>query len=65
MLRDPQTRRTAESYRPHRAPPLAVTAAVAAVPPMAVVAATYPVVATALALTASVLVAARRRPERA
>ncbi|MFC7227664.1 hypothetical protein N0B31_09645 [Salinirubellus salinus] len=65
MLRDPQTRRTAERYRPRRAPPLAVTAAVAAVPPLAVVVATYPVVAAALALTATVLVAARRRPERA
>jgi hypothetical protein len=38
---------------------------VAAVPPLAVVVATYPVVAAALALTATVFVAARRRPERA
>lgn len=65
VLRDPRTRRTAERYRPRRAPPLAVTAVVAAVPPVVVVAATYPVLAVALALTATVLVAARRRPERA
>jgi hypothetical protein len=36
---------------------------VAAVPPTAVLAATYPVVAVAFALTATVLVAARGRPD--
>jgi hypothetical protein len=46
-------------------PPLVTSLAVAAIQPALVTAATYPVPVAALVVTASVLVAARRRPETA
>lgn len=55
---------TARNYRPSRAPPVAVSVAMAAVPVVAMFVATHSMLAAAFVVTAAVLVVARGRPDR-
>jgi ABC-type proline/glycine betaine transport system permease subunit len=57
-----RTQHSAESYRPNRAPPLAVSLAIAAVPPLAVFALTHPLSALAAVAAVTVLLAVRGDP---